>query len=131
MITSLAFVFYPVSNVTAARKFYEGALGLRMTHEFGGDWFEYDLGDSTFAISSADAEHPAPVRGAVAAFEVDDLDAEITRLKSLGILPTGAIVETPVCRFVSFGDPDGNEVILHRRKSKDNPISGTKPGDRT
>ena len=117
MITSLAFVLYPVSDVTAARKFYEGALGLRLTHEFGGAWFEYDLGDSTFAICSADAEHPVPVRGALAAFEVDDLDAEVTRLKSLGILPTGTIVDTPVCRFVSLRDPDGSELILHRRKS--------------
>lgn len=87
MITSLAFVVYPVSDIAAARKFYEDGLGLRLTHEFGGEWFEYDLGDSTFAISASDAEHPVPVRGALAAFEVDDLDAEIARLKSVGIDP--------------------------------------------
>jgi predicted enzyme related to lactoylglutathione lyase len=116
MITSLAFVLYPVSDVAAARQFYESALRLKLTHEFGGAWFEYDLGDTTFAICSADAAHPAPVRGGLAAFEVDDLDAEVERLKTMGILPGGPIADTPVCRFVSFRDPDGSEVILHQRK---------------
>lgn len=117
MITSLAFIAYPVSDIVAARKFYEGALGLRLTHEFGGEWFEYDVGDSTFAISAADAEHPVPVRGALAAFEVDDLDAETSRLRALGIVSAGEVTETPVCRFVSLRDPDGSEVILHERKT--------------
>ena len=116
MITSLAFIAYPVGDIAAARKFYEDGLGLRLTHESGGEWFEYDLGDSTFVITSADSEHPVPVRGALAAFEVDDLDAETSRLKALGILPARAIAETPVCRFVSLRDPDGSEVILHQRK---------------
>ena len=26
------------------------------------------------------------------------------------------ITETPMCRFASVQDPDGNEVILHKRK---------------
>ena len=116
MITSLAFVLYPVTDIAAARKFYEGALRLRLTHEFGGEWFEYDLGDTTFAICTADAEHPAPARGALAAFEVDDLDREIERLRSEGIVSGRPIAETPVCRFVSVRDPDGSEIILHQRK---------------
>jgi predicted enzyme related to lactoylglutathione lyase len=116
MITSLAFVLYPVTDIAAARKFYEGALRLRLTHEFGGTWFEYDLGDTTFAICSADTEHPAPARGAIAAFEVDDLDREVERLRGEGIVAARPIVDTPVCRFVSLHDPDGSEVILHQRK---------------
>ena len=116
MISSLAFIVYPVSDITVARKFYEEALGLRLTHECGGEWFEYNLGDSTFAISAADAEHSVPVRGALAAFEVDDLDAEISRLKALGIMSVVTVTETPVCRFVRLRDPDGSDVILHQRK---------------
>jgi predicted enzyme related to lactoylglutathione lyase len=116
MITTLAFVVYPVRDIGAARQFYEGALGLRVTHEFGGGWFEYDLGDSTFVISQADAEHPAPVRGVLAAFEVDDLDAEARRLAALGIPLGQGISETPVCRFLRVRDPDGSELMLHQRK---------------
>ena len=116
MITSLAFVVYPVSDIAAARKFYEEILGLRLTHEFGGEWFEYDLGDTTFAITSTDADHPVPVRGALAAFEVADLNAEVARLEGMAIPVASAISETPVCRFVRLHDPDGSEIILHQRK---------------
>ncbi len=118
MIKSIAFTLYPVSNVAAARGFYEGKLGLRLTHEFGGEWFEYDLGDSTFAIATSEAAHPVPVRGGVVAFEVDNLDAELARLKGLGVTPVGEPTETPVCRFASLGDPDGSEVLLHQRKAQ-------------
>lgn len=118
MITSIAFTLYPVTDISAARKFYEGTLGLRVTHEFGGQWFEYDLGDSTFAIAQADAEHPVPVRGAVVAFEVDNLDAEVARLKGRNISLVGEIVDTPVCRFAKVHDPDGSEIMLHQRKAK-------------
>ena len=116
MIKSMAFALYPVSDIAAARQFYEKGLGLRLTHEFGGAWFEYDLGDTTFAICPADAEHPTPIRGALVAFEVDDLDAEVERLKTMEILSGSPIAETPVCRFVSLRDPDGSEVMLHQRK---------------
>ena len=75
MIQSIAFLTYAVSDIKAARHFYEDILGLSLTHEAGDEWFEYDVGDTTFAISAADAEHPVPVRGAVLAFEVSDLDA--------------------------------------------------------
>ena len=73
MIHSIAFLTYAVSDINAARQFYEDILGLKLTHEAGGEWFEYEIGDTAFAISAADAEHPAPVRGAVLAFEVSDL----------------------------------------------------------
>jgi predicted enzyme related to lactoylglutathione lyase len=117
MIKSLAFVVYPVNDLAAARRFYEGALRLTLTHEFGGEWFEYDLGDTAFAIASADAEHPAPIRGAMAAFEVDDLDAEVKRLGDLGIPLARDITDTPVCRIATIRDPDGSEIILHQRRN--------------
>ena len=58
MIQSIAFLTYAVSDIKAARHFYEDILGLRLTHESGGEWFEYDVGDTTFAIGAADREHP-------------------------------------------------------------------------
>jgi catechol 2,3-dioxygenase-like lactoylglutathione lyase family enzyme len=116
MIQSIAFLTYAVSDIKAARRFYEGILGLKLTHQAGGEWFEYDVGDTTFAISAADAEHPAPVRGAALAFEVSDLDAEVARLEKLGAAFRGGITETPVCRFAIVLDPDGSEVIIHKRK---------------
>lgn len=116
-IRSLAFVTYAVSDIKAARLFYENVLGLKLTHEAGGAWFEYDIGDATFAISLADAEHPVPVRGAVVALEVSDLDAEVKRIQELGAKFRQEITETPVCRFAIVRDPDNNEIILHQRKA--------------
>jgi catechol 2,3-dioxygenase-like lactoylglutathione lyase family enzyme len=118
MITSLAFILYPVTDLAAARRFYEESLGLRLTHSFADQWFEYDLGDTTFAIAAADAEHPVPTRGAVVAFEVDDLQAEVARLKGLGIAPTRDVAETPVCQLASVRDPDGNAILLHQRRKR-------------
>jgi predicted enzyme related to lactoylglutathione lyase len=116
MITSLAFVVYPVSNIAAARTFYEGILGLRMTYEFGGKWFEYRLGNTAFVIAATDTTVPVTVRGALAVFEVADLDAEVARLKGLAIPVAGGIRETSLCRFVTLRDPDGSEIILHQPK---------------
>jgi catechol 2,3-dioxygenase-like lactoylglutathione lyase family enzyme len=116
MIQSIAFLTYAVSDIKAARHFYEDILGLSLTHEAGGEWFEYDVGDTTFAISAADAEHPVPVLGAVLAFEVSDLDVEVARLQHRGATFRRGITETPVCRFVTVLDPDGSEVIIHKRK---------------
>lgn len=116
MIKSIAFLTYAVSDIKAARHFYEDVLGLKLTHDFGGEWFEYDIGDTTFAISAADAQHPVPVRGAVLAFEVCDLDAEVARLCQCGANFRGGVIETPVCRLAIVLDPDGSEVIIHKRK---------------
>ena len=116
MIQSVAFLTYAVNDIKAARHFYEDILGLKLTHEAGGEWFEYDVGDTTFAISAADAEHPAPVRGAVLAFEVSDLDTDVARLQKRGARFRREITETPVCRFAIVLDPDGSEIIIHKRK---------------
>ena len=116
MIQSIAFVTYAVSDIQAARQFYEEVLRLKLTHQAGGEWFEYEVGDTTFAISAADAEHPVPVRGAVLAFEVSDLDAEVEQLRQRGATLRREITETPVCRFAVILDPDGSEVIIHKRK---------------
>jgi predicted enzyme related to lactoylglutathione lyase len=116
MIQSIAFMTYAVSDIKAARHFYEDILGLKLTHEAGGEWFEYDVGDTSFAISMADAGHPMPVRGAVLPFEVSDLDTELARLRKCGATIRGGINETPVCRFATVLDPDGSEIIIHKRK---------------
>ena len=84
MIESLAFITYPVKDLARSRQFYEQVLGLKLARSYQDDWFEYDLGDTTFAITSLDAEHPVPVQGAFIGFEVTDLEAEVARLHAAG-----------------------------------------------
>ena len=118
MIHSVAFFVYPVSDIKAARHFYEDILGLKLSHEFGGVWVEYDVGDTTFAITVADADHPVPVQGAAVAFEVADLDAAVAGLRQRGVAFRQEVSETPVCRFAIILDPDGSPVILHQRRDR-------------
>ena len=75
------------------------------------DWIEYAIGDTTFAITQADADHPVPISGALVAFEVGDLAAEVARLRGHSVAFRGDIVETAVCRFIIALDPDGTSFL--------------------
>jgi predicted enzyme related to lactoylglutathione lyase len=117
MITEIAFTAVPVTDVARARAFYEGVLGLKPTMESaGGKWFEYDIGAGTLGIGSYPGWEPS-AQGTNVAFEVDDLDAEISRLKSRRVKIHLEITDTPVCRFAIILDPDGNKILIHKRKS--------------
>lgn len=116
MITEIAFTGTPVTDMKRARAFYEGVLGLKLTMESaGGMWVEYDLGAATFGIGSYGEAWKPAADGTCVAFEVDNLDAEVTRLKSQGVLVPVEIMDTPVCRFAIICDPDNNRLMLHQR----------------
>ncbi|HEY3857031.1 MAG TPA: VOC family protein [Verrucomicrobiae bacterium] len=117
MITELSFVGAPVTDLKRSREFYENILGLKVTHiSAGGAWIEYDIGAATFCIGSYPEWKPSG-DGTMAAFEVDDLDAEMARLKSLGVNVFMDTFDTPVCRCAMITDPDGNKLMIHKRKS--------------
>jgi predicted enzyme related to lactoylglutathione lyase len=116
MITEITFTGSPVTDMKRAREFYEGVLGLKPAMESGGGmWIEYEIGNGTFAIG--DNWKPSK-DGTAVAFEVDDFDAEIARLKSLGVKFSLEPMPTPVCHFAIICDPDGNNVFIHKRKVK-------------
>ena len=115
MIESIAFTVYPVKDMPQSRKFFEEVLGLKMTKNWSDQWVEYDIGDATFAITIADENHPAGAKGAVVAFEVMDFDNAITRLKEQGV--QFEVHDGSVCFSAVLRDPDGNEVIIHKRKA--------------
>ena len=115
----LAFVAYPVKDISAARRFYDAVLAVE-PRAISDDWLEYDTGEGVFVITQADAEHPVPVRGALVAFEVADIEAEVTRLREHAIAFRGEIVETAICRFAVVSDPDGSECLIHQRKAHPN-----------
>jgi len=116
MIESIAFFVYPVANMQRARAFYEQVLGLKVGTAFGEEWVEFEVAGTTFAITTADANHQPAAKGAVVAFEVDDLQGAVARLKGAGARFTSEIMESPVCRSSIVRDPDGNEIIIHQRK---------------
>jgi len=115
MITSMAFTVYPVSNMERARAFYEHVLGLHVSYNYRDVWIEYDVGGSTFAISTTDTGHTPGVKGAVAAFEVSDFDAFIQKMKDRAVSFVTEPFDTPVCRMAVVEDQDGNHVTIHKR----------------
>ncbi|MDQ6655698.1 MAG: VOC family protein [Verrucomicrobiota bacterium] len=119
MIKEIAFVGSPVTDITRARGFYEGVLGLKPSSELKPDakWIEYEVGNGTFGIGDyGDQWRPAPSGGTMAAFESDELDALVQRVKESGAPVVMDIMDTPVCRFAMVLDPDGNCLMLHKRK---------------
>ena len=116
-VKELAFVFYPVTDVARARKFYEGLLGLKtgMQVEFGPGqwWIEYDLAGQALAISNA---MPSAGPAASLALEVASLDDSMAAVKAAGAVIAQDVMEFPPCRLFIVKDPDGNQIYLHQRK---------------
>src|SRR5204863_441290 len=116
--TNIAFTGIPVTDIKRARAFYEGALGLKPAGEFAeGAWIEYEIGNGTFGIGNYGDQWKTSDQGTMVAFECDDLDAMVERVKQSGATVKMDIMDTPVCRFTIVADPDGNSVMLHKRRS--------------
>ena len=118
-VIEIAFVVYPVTDLKRARGFYEGVLGLVESRSFGNEaqgFVEYDIGAGTLAIGNGAAGFHPSAGGGCASLEVDDFEKAAQRLKASGcpiILPE---YESPVCFMMVVSDPDGNSVMIHRRK---------------
>ena len=82
----------------------------------GGNWVEYDIGAQTIGIGCAPGWKPSS-DGTSTAFEVADFDAAVARLKQNGVSFSMEPFETPVCHMAIFADPDGNKLLLHKRKT--------------
>ena len=115
MITSIAFTVYPVSEMARSRNFYENVLGLAVTSNFRDEWLEYDLGDSTFAITTMDMGHVPGAKGAIVGFETADVDGFVKLLKDRAVPFVVEPFSTPVCRLAVISDPDGNHITIHQR----------------
>lgn len=115
----IAFTVLPVSNLAKGRQFYEEVLGLKATSVFDkGDmgFIEYDIGQGTLAIGcGAPLFKPSKDGGAIA-LEVADFDAAISSLKQKDCAFAMDAQETPVCRMAVVKDPDGNFLMIHKRK---------------
>jgi catechol 2,3-dioxygenase-like lactoylglutathione lyase family enzyme len=116
LFKNVAFVVYPVKDVKIARAFYETTLGLKVTANWNDQWVEYDIGDGTLAITTADATHKAGNHGATVGLEVVDFELVLGHLKSKAVPIFNGPFDSPACRGCIIRDPDGNEIILHAKK---------------
>lgn len=116
-IKNIAFIGIPVTDIARARKFYEEGLGLAVADEMmGGKWIEYAVGDNTLAIANVGEQWTPSDQGTGAAFEVEDFDDAIGRLKNQKVRFAAEPFETPCCHMAVVQDPDGNKLIIHKLK---------------
>jgi predicted enzyme related to lactoylglutathione lyase len=116
-IKNIAFVGIPVTDLKRAREFYEGVLGLRVSEEMmGGKWIEYAVGEDTLAIANVGDYWTPSNQGTGAAFEVEDFDQAIQRLKDRHVAFAAEPFETPCCHMAVVQDPDGNKLMIHKLK---------------
>ena len=118
-VTEIAFSCYAVTDMARARKFYEGALGLKpaSVHDSEhGHWVEYEIGPYTLALGSAPGIFKPSPDGCSVALEMEDFDAAISHLRAQGAKFRVEPMPTPVCRMAMIFDPDGNTICIHKRK---------------
>lgn len=116
-VIEIAFSSYPVTDIARSRGFYEGVLGLTVTHEEinVGHWIEYDIGSGTLSIGKYPGWEPTS-QGCTVGLEVEDFATAVAMLQSAGVTFTMGPMETPMCHMLMIQDPDGNPLIIHKRK---------------
>ncbi|MBI5631119.1 MAG: VOC family protein [Elusimicrobia bacterium] len=114
MVKHIAFTMYPVKDMPRARQFYEGGLGLKLTNNFRDQWVEYHLNNGCFAITTmAEDVAPSANSGGSIAFEVDDVDVMVDKLRARKAVVKMEPFSTPVCRMAVVLDPEGNAISIH------------------
>jgi predicted enzyme related to lactoylglutathione lyase len=118
-VIEIAFSTYPVTDMARACAFYEGVLGLKKTmdHNMGeeGHWVEFDIGSGTLSLGKYPGSKPTS-DGCSVGLEVEDFDAAVKVVQDAGVKIIMGPFETPVCHMLMVSDPDGNTVIIHKRK---------------
>src|SRR5215218_7301587 len=114
MIEGADFVGVPSRDAERSRAFYVETLGLRPDEK---GRFEFWAGGTCFAIWEPEKMGMpfAPQKNAHLALHVDDVEATRRELEAKGVEFTGETFDTGVCQMAFFADPDGNDLMLHRR----------------
>ena len=117
LVTGVDFVVVATKDIEAAEAFYGGVLGLPVGARYGkSPGVEFETGNLTIAVMEAEAfgmqfaTNPSPI-----ALQVQDTHAARADLESKGVEFAADTIDSGVCHMAFFRDPDGNEMLLHRR----------------
>jgi predicted enzyme related to lactoylglutathione lyase len=112
MVSGVAAVWVPVSDMSRAVAFYRDTLGLDVT-ETDSDWSEVDANGLLIGLNAREDSTSAD-GGAVISFQPDDdLDSEVADLKGKGVVFTGDVSDHEWGRIAPFKDSEGNDLQLY------------------
>ncbi len=107
MLKRVQSVYYTVKDMDRAVAFYEGALGMKLKFRDGDKWAQFDGGNVSVALSSAE-ESASAEGGAVVALEVDDMAAYEAKLRAAGAAVLKRRDMGAHGIVVAFRDSEGN-----------------------
>lgn len=114
------FFVYSVSDIARSANFYERTLGLTLQSWEGPGWVEFAVGDTptvlALRLDPEGGKSDAPVQSGAIAIAVDDVEGAVDELRRRGIAIALEPGEQPSCYAAGISDPDGNLILLHRRK---------------
>jgi catechol 2,3-dioxygenase-like lactoylglutathione lyase family enzyme len=116
IVERVDFISVPVTDLERSVKFYGETLGLDQIGH--GAWPEFQLGENVSLYlldpTNIGQEFKGPHTSSIA-LRVADVEAAKGELEAKGVEFGGDVFDTGVCHMAFFGDPDGNQIMLHRR----------------
>jgi catechol 2,3-dioxygenase-like lactoylglutathione lyase family enzyme len=109
------FIAVPVTDMERSKRFYGETLGLPQVSD--GGFPEYQLGENVSVYLLSLEAIGGAFRGphdAGFALRVPDVHEARKVLEGKGVEFNGDVLDTGVCHMAFFGDPDGNQLVLHR-----------------
>jgi catechol 2,3-dioxygenase-like lactoylglutathione lyase family enzyme len=108
------FVAIPSRDAERSRQFYREVLGL--TQDPHGR-FEFWAGETCLGIWEPERVGMSftPSKNGHIALRVPDVAEARRELEGKGVRFHGETIDTGVCHMALFEDPDGNDLMLHRR----------------
>ena len=113
MVQGVSVIWFPVTDMDRAVKFYGETLGLDEVRNEG-EWAELETGGLKVGLNARDEETPDGDGGGVLAFQPEGgIDDAVSELEGKGVEFAGGISEHPWGRIAAFTDPDGNALQLY------------------
>lgn len=113
MASGVAAVWVPVQNMDRALNFYRDTLKLDVKSS-GDDWSEVDANGLMIGLNARETATGGSGGGAVVTFQPDGgIDAEVQRLRDVGVEFSGGISDHPWGRIATFKDSEGNDLQLY------------------
>lgn len=113
-IEDLDFIGIPSQDSDRARAFYRDVLGMRPDEHAE---YEQWAGKTCFGVWEPERNGMPfiPQKGNPIPLRADDVEAMRAELEAKGVEFLMPTFDTGVCHMAIFEDPDGNQLMLHRR----------------